>query len=37
VVAFKDPGYVNGYVLRGDEFEEDIESMKKYSSQNNNG
>lgn len=30
VVAFKDPGYVTSYVLKGDEFEDDIEKMRKY-------
>jgi hypothetical protein len=29
VVACKDPGYVTSYVLRGDEFEDDLEQAKK--------
>lgn len=27
-VAFSDPGYITSYVLRGDEYEDDIENMK---------
>lgn len=33
-VAFKDPGYVTSYVLRGDEYEDDIEGMKNSSNNN---
>jgi len=29
IVCLKDPGYVTSYVLRGDEFEEDIEAAKR--------
>jgi hypothetical protein len=36
IVAFKNPGYVTSYVLKGDEFEDDIESMKRYSEKNAN-
>lgn len=29
VVAFKDPGYVTGYFLSGNDFEDDIELAKR--------
>ena len=32
VVSCKDPGYVTSYVLRGDEFEDDIELARKECS-----
>jgi hypothetical protein len=30
-VSFKNPGYVTSYVLRGDEYEDDLEGMKNDS------
>lgn len=35
IVAFKDPGYVTSYVLRGDDIEDEIEKMRIYEDQKN--
>lgn len=35
-VSFTDPGYVTSYVMRGDEYEDDIENMKEYGDKSNN-
>lgn len=35
VVAFKNPGYVTSYVLKGDDIEEEIERMRIYENKKN--